>query len=298
MTLEGTHGMWADLHSPDLTPATSDISILGFPFDGLASARPGAAAAPASIRAWSRHLTPFSEDRTDLRRVSICDLGDESITDPSTDFERITRTVAGLPNILIGLGGDHSVSIPILRGLCQRKPRMGLLWIDAHPDLCDSFDGSTLSHACVLRRALDAGLDPSRVCLVGLRSWEEQELDLIEKGGLNVFTARRVYEVGIKAILPAITAALSSCDGVYVSCDIDALDPSTAPGTGIPEHAGLTMRDVLGLLGALPKQADLLGLDVVEVAPPLDPSDSTVFAALKIIMEFVGVVARRKQGGG
>jgi agmatinase len=295
MTIEGTHGLWADLHQPDLQPDNSDISVLGIPFDGLASARPGAAAAPKTIRAWSRHLTPFSEDRTDLREITICDLGDEVISNPPIDFERIRQKIAGLPNILIALGGDHSVSIPLLQGLLLRRPKMGVLWLDAHPDLCDSFDGSRLSHACVLKRALDAGLDPSRVCMVGLRSWEEQEIELIESGKLNVYTAQQVYDTGIKSILPEIIAKLSTCDGVYVSCDIDVLDPSIAPGTGIPDHGGLGMRDVLTLLRSLPKNIELLGLDVVEVAPPLDPTDSTVFAALKIIMEFVGVVARRKE---
>ena len=293
MTVEGTHGLWADLHRPDISPADADFSVLGLPFDGLASARLGAAQAPERIRMWSRHLTPFSEDRTRLGNLSICDLGDLAIVDPGVDFPRIAEFVASLPNIIITLGGDHSVSIPIFEGQRRRfaGERLGVLWVDAHPDLCDEFDGSRLSHACVLRRALETGIDPLDVCLVGLRSWEEHELDLIENSGLHVYTAAAVAERGMPAIAAEVRSILAGCDAVHVSFDIDALDPSVAPGTGIPDFGGLSMREALILLKAQ-QGLPLSGLDLVEVAPPLDPSEATVFAALKIIMEFIAVVQR------
>jgi agmatinase len=295
MTVEGTHGLWADLHRPGISPAEADFSILGLPFDGLASARLGAAQGPQRMRLWSRHLTPYSEDRTRLGDLSICDLGDLLIADPVLDFPRLADRVADLPNILISLGGDHSVSIPVLEGQRRRfaGKRLGLLWVDAHPDLCNEFDGSRLSHACVLRRALEAGIEPEDVCLVGLRSWEEQELDLIENGRMHVYTAATVAGRGMPAIAPEVCLILERCDAVHVSFDIDALDPSAAPGTGIPDYGGLSMREALTLLKAL-QGLPLCGLDVVEVAPPLDPSEATVFAALKIIMEFIAVVQRAR----
>jgi agmatinase len=295
MTVEGTHALWADLHRPEITPAEADFCVLGLPFDGLASARLGAAQGPERIRLWSRHLTPFSEDRTRLGNLSVCDLGNLAITDPGIDFPRIAEIVAGLPNILITLGGDHSVSIPVFEGQRRRfaGERLGVLWVDAHPDLCDEFDGSRLSHACVLRRALEFGIDPGDVCMVGLRSWEEQELELIENGGLHVYSAAAVAERGMPAIAAEIRRALADCDAVHVSFDIDALDPSAAPGTGIPDFGGLSMREVLVLLKAL-QGLPLCSLDMVEVAPPLDPSEATVFAALKIIMEFIAVVQRSR----
>ena len=242
---------------------------------------------------WSRHLTPFSEDRTRLGNLSICDLGDLAIVDPGVDFPRIAEFVASLPNIIITLGGDHSVSIPIFEAQRRRfaGERLGVLWVDAHPDLCDEFDGSRLSHACVLRRALETGIDPLDVCLVGLRSWEEHELDLIENSGLHVYTAAAVAERGMPAIAAEVRSILAGCDAVHVSFDIDALDPSVAPGTGIPDFGGLSMREALILLKAQ-QGLPLSGLDLVEVAPPLDPSEATVFAALKIIMEFIAVVQR------
>lgn len=296
MTLAGTHTLWGDLHVPGAAPAQADFTVIGIPFDGLASARKGAAQAPERIRFWSRHVTPFSEDRTRLAGLSLCDAGDIPISHPASDFPKAAEAVSGLTNIPILLGGDHSVTIPIFEG--QRKrftgQRLGLLWVDAHPDLCDEFDGSRLSHACVLRRGLEFGIEQEDVCLVGLRSWEEQEIDLIENGRMHVYTAADVAELGMKSVAADVRKILARCDAVHVSLDIDCLDPSAAPGTGIPEFGGLTSREVLTLIHAL-QGLSLAGLDVVEVAPPLDPSEATVFAALKIIMEFIAVVARRQK---
>ena len=289
-----THGLWADLCADDATPANSDFSVLGIPFDGLASARKGAEFGPERMRFWSHHLTPFSEDRTRLGHIRMCDLGDLRVTNPDRDFGAIRERVATLPNIPILLGGDHSVTIPIFEG--QRAKfagkRLGVLWLDAHPDLCDEFVGSKLSHACVLRRGLEAGIAAQDVCMVGLRSWEDQEIELVEHGGLNVYTAADVAERGMQQIAREVHQKLTACDAIHISLDIDCLDPAYAPGTGIPDAGGLTTREVITLLHAL-KGLPLVGLDVVEVAPPLDPSEATVFAALKLIMEFVAVVAGR-----
>ncbi len=298
MTVEGTHGLWGDLHRPDLDPKQADFSVVGIPFDGLASARKGAALAPERLRYWSRHLTPFSEDRTRLKDMTICDLGDIPITNPAADFNMIRQRVATLPNIPIMLGGDHSVSIPIFQGQRERHrdKRLGVLWIDAHPDLCDTFDGSKLSHACVLRRGIEFGIEPHDICMVGLRSWEDQEIDIVESGGVHVYTAADVAERGIRKVADSVRNILNDCDAIHVSLDIDCLDPSAAPGTGIPEFGGMTSRDVLTLLKSM-QGLPLVGLDVVEIAPPLDPSEATVFAGLKIIMEFIAVIAREKQKG-
>lgn len=296
MALEGTHGLWADLYQPNISPRDADFTVLGVPFDGFASARQGAAMAPERIRFWSRHLTPFSEDRTRLSSVKICDLGDVTISDAVEDFPQIARMVAEIPNILITLGGDHSISVPVIQGQSMRTvgKKMGILWVDAHPDLCDDFDGSRFSHACVMRRALEFGIDPACVCMVGLRSWEEQEIDLIEHGGMHIFTASEVAERGMKKVADRVLNVLADCDAVHISFDIDALDPSVAPGTGIPDYGGLTMREVLTLIKSL-KGLPIIGLDMVEVAPPLDPSEATVFAALKIIMEVIALIERGKQ---
>lgn len=299
MTEEGNHGYWGDLHRPSSTPEETDLSIIGIPFDGLASARKGAALAPERLRYWSRHVTPFSEDRTRLMDMKVCDLGDIQITDPETDFQLVRQKVATLPNMPILLGGDHSVTIPILQGQRERykDARLGILWVDAHPDLCDFFDGSRISHANTMRRALEFGIEAHDVCMVGLRSWEDQEIDLIENGGIHVYTAADIAERGMRTIADSVYNILNDCDAVHISLDIDCLDPSAAPGTGIPEFGGLTSRDVLTLIKST-QDLPLVGLDVVEIAPSLDPSEATVFAGLKIIMEYIAVIARKKQAKG
>ncbi len=307
-----THGLWADLYRPNLSPAESDFSVIGIPYDGAACARKGAARAPERIRFWSTHLTPFSEDRTRLEGLRVCDLGDIEITqparDPSTDpslrsglwppagFERVRAKIAALRSTPIVLGGDHSVTIPVFQGQRARfaGKRLGVLWVDAHPDLCDVFTDSKWSHACVLRRGLEFGIRPEDVCLVGLRSWEDQEIDLIENGGLNVFTAAEVAERSMKTVAGEVYEILKKCDAVHISLDIDCLDPAFAPGTGIPDSGGLTSREVITLIKSM-QALPLVGLDVVEVAPPLDPSEATVFAALKIIMEYMALFVRGKR---
>jgi agmatinase len=291
-----THGLWADLYKPHFTPHDTDFTIIGVPYDGEASARKGAAQAPERLRFWSQHLTPFSEDRTRLGNMRVCDLGDMGVQDQGIDFERIRNEIASVPNFPIVLGGDHSIAIPVLQGQRERfkNKRLGVLWLDAHPDLCDEFNGSKYSHACVLRRGLEAGIAAEDVCMVGLRSWEEQELELIEGGGLHVFTAADVADRGAKAVAADVRSILSRCDAIHVSLDIDCLDPAAAPGTGIPDAAGLTSRDVVTLIKSL-QGLPLAGLDVVEVSPNLDPSEATVFAALKFIMELIAVQARVKK---
>jgi len=226
----------------------------------------------------------------------VCDLGDVQINDQLRDFDRVRQVIAGLPNIPIVLGGDHSITIPVFQAQRQRfaGKRLGVLWVDAHPDLCDEFDGSRLSHACVLRRGLEFGIEQQDVCMIGLRSWEDQEIDLIENGRLNVYPMPPVAERGIAAVTAEVKQKLSACDAVHISLDIDCLDPAAAPGTGIPDAGGMTTREVIMLIKAM-QGLPLVGLDVVEVAPPLDPSEATVFAALKIIWEFMGVIARSRK---
>ena len=130
--------------------------------------------------------------------------------------------------------------------------------------------------------------------MVGLRSWEEQELELVEGGGLHVYTAADVAERGAKAVAADVRSILSRCNAIHISLDIDCLDPAAAPGTGIPDAAGLTSRDVVTLIKCM-EGLRVAGLDVVEVSPNLDPSESTVFAALKFIMELIAVQARQKK---
>jgi len=291
-----THGLWADLARPGLAPAQADFTILGVPYEGGVSARGGTAQAPARLRFWSQHLTPFAEDRTPLGHLRLCDLGDHPVAQPEQDFPALRERIRQMGNIPIVLGGDHSISIPVIQAQLDRfsDRRLALLWLDAHPDLCDFFNGSRFSHACVLRRAIESGLRPHDVLLLGLRSWEDQEIPLLEKEPFRIYTAAQVAEKGIRAVLKEVRTWLHSYDAIHISLDIDCLDPAFAPGTGIPEAGGLSTRELMILMQGL-RGFPLVGLDLVEVSPPLDSSEATIFAALRLILEFIASAASSRK---
>jgi agmatinase len=291
-----THGLWADL-ARDLPVEQADVAVLGVPYDGSTCYRRGAAFAPDAIRALSHHLTPVTEDKTRLGGLAVVDCGDVDVgMDVPAGFARVRAAVAGLPRSVtpVILGGDHSITIPVFEAQVARYAgqRLGVLWVDAHPDLCDVFTESPLSHACVLRRGIEAGIAPGDVVLVGTRSYELQELDYMQHAGVHEFPMVEVARRGMVSVSAEAHALLARCDAVHVSLDIDCLDLSVAPGTGVPDAGGLAAREVFTLLKAL-HDLPLAGFDVVEVSPPIDPSQATTFAALKIVLEFFGVLARR-----
>lgn len=146
----------------------------------------------------------------------------------------------------------------------------------------------------ILDLRMDFGIGPRDVCLVGLRSWEAQEIDLIENGGFNLYTAANIAERGMRSVASSVDSKLSLCDAVHISLDIDCLDPAFAPGTGIPEAGGLSSHEVITLIKPL-QGLPLAGLDVVEVSPPIDLFEATVFAALKFIMEYIALFACARQ---
>jgi agmatinase len=241
----------------------------------------------------SSKLPPTAEDGSVLADRSILDLGDVQPDDSIESFHRKlgeTWRAARERAIPLALGGDHSISIPLIAAAGEWTARdFGMLWIDAHPDLCDVYQGSRNSHACVAKRALESPfLGPENVIMVGIRSYEVEEVEYLRSQPITVLTSSGAS--GQRAIDAAamITQRLAGLP-VYLSLDIDAFDPAFAPGTGIPDAGGLTTRWVLDLIHAL-APLPLLGVDLVEVAPPLDvPSDATSLLALKVILELLAI---------
>lgn len=276
-----------------------DLAIFGIPYDGAVFFRRGAAEAPDRIRALSSRLPPASEDGTALTGVRVLDLGDVVLNplsrrrQPESEdsilryYTRIRESFLGAreQGLPLALGGDHSVSIPLISAAGEWAWRdVGVVWIDAHPDLCDSFNGSKLSHACVLRRALETPfIKPDNVVMLGLRSYEVEELAYMAEQPLTALTAQELSRRDAPDVGAEIVSRFADMP-VYLSLDIDAFDPAYAPGTGIPDAGGLTARWVLDLLHSL-APLQLAGVDIVEVAPPLDvPSDATSLLALKVIL--------------
>ena len=288
--------LWAGLNRPDA--AFPDISIVGFPYDGAVCYRSGAAKGPDRIRKISTEIPPVLETGEVLRGLTVRDRGNLKFgNDFVAAFPKIEKEISALAGsaFILTLGGDHSVVIPVHRAFSKKATeKIGLIFVDAHTDLSDSFDGSPYSHACPLRRTMETEkFHPENTLLVGTRCFELAGLEFIQKNGMKMYPAYEVAERGMRAIADEIVKRFADLKNVYLSIDIDALDPAFAPGTGIPDAGGLSTRDVITLIRAL-HPLPVVAADLVEVAPPLDISDITSFAALRIITEIFGLVQRRK----
>ena len=170
----------------------------------------------------------------------------------------------------------------------KRHPDLRVLWLDAHPDLCDFSRGGRWTCGCALRRALEvSGVPPDRVVIAGGRDYDPEEVEFVREHGVTLVGARELAAEPRTAV--ARVAAALEGSRVHVSFDVDALDPAFAPGTEIPSAGGLTTRQVLELLHGVADGCTLAGLDVVELSPPIDPGDITTLAALKVIFEFWGL---------
>lgn len=274
----------------------ADIGILGIPYDGAASFRKGAAQAPAHIRAQTPHVAPFTERGVSLASLSVVDIGDVPHTD---DWNVLTRDATSMLQralplpFLITLGGDHSITIPVVRELSQViNGPLGYLHIDAHLDLMNSLEGLSHSHACTARRVLELpNVAPEHAAFLGIRSWLDEEIAFLNANpSIHVEPAATIAVDGIAAVLSRMLTVFEDVVAVYVTIDIDALDPAYAPGTGTPEAGGLSTRDLLKLLELVFKALPVRALDIVEVCPRLDPSDITTFAAIKLLYEVFGWV--------
>ncbi len=269
---------------------TYDLAVFGIPYDAKSSYLKGAAAGPAAIRAASVEdmINAFTELGADLSRdADLVDLGD---VDVSGKFEQVasrieTRLFEVLDRAAVPLvmGGDHSVTYPIVRALARVFPTLDILHFDAHPDLYEEFQGDPYSHACPFARILEEGL-AARMVQVGIRAATTDHRAKAERSGIRM--------IEMKDLADDLT--LSFRNPLYVSFDIDALDPAYAPGVSHLEPGGMTTRQALGILHRL--EADIVGMDIVEVNPSRDPSGITAAAAAKLLMEVAGkiVVEGRK----
>lgn len=292
----------------DLTKTTIDdanIIIAGLPFDENASLGKGAALAPAILRALSGQIPGVTKDAKIMDNVKIFDYGDiAKAADESVEtyFKRISKEVGPLFKkraLTTFFGGDHSVSIPLFKAFLafaeKEKKIPVLIHIDAHPDIMDEYLSNRLSHATPTRRALEAGLKPENLVFVGVRGFEKEEVAYFAAHPtIKVYSACDIHRHGIKAITAEIIEKYKDPKyAIYISYDIDANDPSFAPGTGTPEALGIQSTDTLFLLKNLVALAHTYALDVVEISPPLDSNNITSWLALKQLYELFYEVGNR-----
>jgi agmatinase len=271
--------------------------VAGIAYDGSAVYRRGAALAPQRIRQLSAAMPPVTEDGHLLSGLRVEDIGD---LDPGDDIEAgwmgpMQRLAAVPPDaFLTVLGGDHCTAISTLSAQVRRHPGLSVLWVDAHPDLCDFSRGGRWTCGCALRRALEAsGIEPSRIVIAGGRDYDPEELEFIAGHGVLLVSAAEIAR-DLAAAARKIASRLAG-QKVHVSFDIDVLDPAFAPGTEIPSAGGLSSRQAIELLRGATDRSRLVGLDVVEVSPPFDHGDITTFAALKLIFEVWGLAKTARE---
>lgn len=272
-------------------PESADVVVAGIAYDGSAVYRKGAALAPQRIRSLSAAVPPVTEGGRLLTGLQVADLGDLSAgTDIETGWpdvaERLSRVAPEA--FLTVLGGDHCTAISTLAAQAKRHPGLAVLWVDAHPDLCEYSRGGRWTCGCALRRALDiSGLDPRRVIIAGGRDYDPEELEFIAANKMLLISAPQLAR-DLNGSARKIAERLAG-QKVHVSFDIDVLDPAFAPGTEIPSPGGLSTRDALDLLRIATDGSTTVGFDIVEVSPPFDNGDITTFAALKLIFEVWGM---------
>lgn len=252
-------------------------TLIGIPYDAASSYLRGAADAPPLIRRAlaSPSSNSWSESLRDIGAAGVLlDAGDVDVSggDPRAAIERAARDVIGKQGLPLSLGGDHSITYPLLRAVRAAHPRLTVLHIDAHGDLYDEFEGDRYSHACPFARVMEEGL-ADRLVQVGIRTLNAHQRSQADRFGVEVIDMR----AWVSGVRPDVSGP------VYVSLDLDALDPAFAPGVSHWEPGGLDVREVLTLVQGI--GGPLIGADVVEYNPLRDPSGVTAYVAAKLVKE-------------
>lgn len=291
-------GGLCDLKDNEEKVKDADIVVFGIPFDGNVSYREGAKDAPKEIRKTTEPIPPTTEYFENLTGIKVVDVGDIYNDDTKILFDEVENKVAEFvknKKFFTMIGGDHSVTIPVLRGIDKAiEHDFGIIHIDAHFDLCDELNGNRLSHGCTERRAIELEniKDSESIFFIGIRSIELDELEFIRSNKVNVINAANFERLGTKHVIEEVKSKMGHLKSIYLTVDIDCLDPAYAPGTGTPKFGGLTSRQLLDLLRGI-FDLPIIGFDVVEVAPKLDSSKASVYAAQRIITECWGHHVRK-----
>jgi agmatinase len=273
----------------------ADIAVVGVPFDSGVSYRPGARFGPAHVRESSRLLRPYNQvaDVSPFVELQVADAGDIavnpfSIDDAVREIEERADELTADGARLLTIGGDHTIALPLLRSVAKTHGPVAVVHFDAHLDTWDTYFDAPVTHGTPFRRASEEGLiDLTASLHVGIRGplYGKQDLDDDARLGFAIIGSHDVERHGMPAALDRLHARLGDRP-VYVSVDIDVLDPAHAPGTGTPEAGGLTSRELLEFLRAL-RRHRIVGADVVEVAPAYDHAQLTGIAASHVAYELL-----------
>ncbi|NLF79930.1 MAG: agmatinase [Clostridia bacterium] len=264
--------------------AAARLIIFGAPFDATASFRPGSRFAPAEIRTFSQQLETYSPyQERDLSEISVCDIGDLTLAhgNAAAMVEAVREQAAAIlaaRKIPLLLGGEHLVSLGAVQAAAAAYPDLLLLHLDAHTDLRDDYLGERLSHATVIRRCHDI-LGDGRIFQFGIRSGERDEFLWSGAGHTHL----RKFDLG------GISETVEQLQDrpLYLTVDLDILDPSVLPGTGTPEAGGISFEELRAALTMICREANIIACDMTELCPPCDPSGASTAVAAKILREML-----------
>jgi agmatinase len=300
----------ARLEDPDTFSSASAV-ILGAPFDGGTVHRPGARFGPQAIR--STDYLPHDGCRPHLAlgveplgELGVVDVGDVLMNAVETEaslrrLEHAVQTVSSSGAIPVVLGGDHTIALPDATGVARHVGwgRVSMIHFDAHADTGDTQFGSLIGHGTPMRRLIESGaVRGDRFLQIGLRGyWPGPEtLAWMAEQGMRSYEMSEVTDRGIAPCLAeAMAIATSDCDGVFLSVDVDVVDPGAAPGTGTPEPGGLTARELLDAVRRIAMEVPVVGMDLVEVCPPYDSGEVTAYLANRVVLEALSGIAWRRR---
>ena len=281
----------------------ADIVVAGVPFDSGVSYRPGARFGPTHIREASRLLRPYNPalDVSPFEVAQVADAGDIAVN-PFNIGEAIDAIQAAALDLtangtrLVTLGGDHTIALPLLRAAAERHGPVALLHFDAHLDTWDTYFGAEYTHGTPFRRAFEEGIiDTEALSHVGTRGplYGKKDLEDDRRFGFGIVTSADVYRQGVDEVVAKLCDRIGDRP-VYISIDVDVMDPAHAPGTGTPEAGGITSRELLEILRGF-RGLNLIGADVVEVAPAYDHAEITGVAASHLAYDLVSLLAIRHE---
>ncbi|HEY8301969.1 MAG TPA: agmatinase [Jatrophihabitans sp.] len=279
--------------------AAVDVAVVGIPFDSGVSYRPGARFGPAHVRESSRLLRPYNPvlDTEPFGALQVVDAGDLavnpfSIDEAVRDIESGARVLMERATRPVVIGGDHTIALPMLRAVAAAHGPISVVHFDAHLDTWDTYFGAPVTHGTPFRRAAEEGLlDPEGCLHVGVRGplYARSDLDDDASLGFQIIAAAEVDDLGVRGIIELMHDRVGDRP-VYVSVDIDVLDPAFAPGTGTPESGGLLSRELLAVLRGF-AGVNVVGADVVEVAPAYDHAQITGIAASHALYELISAMS-------
>ncbi|KDN21040.1 agmatinase [Amycolatopsis rifamycinica] len=280
----------------------ADVAVVGVPFDSGVSYRPGARFGPAAVREASRLLRPYHPelDVSPFAEKQVVDAGDIAVNpfaigEAIETLQQEADALQATGTRLVTVGGDHTIALPLLRAAARQHGPVALLHFDAHLDTWDTYFGEPYTHGTPFRRASEEGLlDTSALSHVGTRGplYGKRDLEEDRRLGFGIVTSGDVMRRGVAETVDALRQRIGDRP-LYVSVDIDVLDPAHAPGTGTPEAGGLTSRELLEILRGL-RDLNLVGADVVELAPAYDHAEITAIAASHVAYDLVSLLALGK----